>query len=100
VQNVVQYRRAQDRRNSRHITGNRRADDRKNTGANDGADTQCCERNRAQRLAQRVLGTFRIAYELIDGFGSKDLPAQSTFSQRCIACRIQRPPQPAFKLRK
>jgi hypothetical protein len=52
------------------------ADDGEDSRANDRADTESGDRDRAERLAQGAIGSLRIGDQLVDGFGGEDLPGQ------------------------
>ena len=53
-----------------------RSDDRENARADDCADAQGCERDRAKGFSECFFGGFRIGDQLVDGFGGEDLAGQ------------------------
>ena len=52
------------------------ADDGEDSRADDSPDAERGERDRAEGLAEGVLGPLRLGDELVDGFGGEDLPGQ------------------------
>ena len=68
VNDVVQNGSVQDGGCVELFAGDRRADDGKDAGADDGSYAKGCERNRPQRLFEAVLRIFRLADELVDRF--------------------------------
>jgi hypothetical protein len=52
------------------------ADDGEDSRADDRADTEGGERDRAERFAQRTVGPLGIGDQLVDGLGGEDLPEQ------------------------
>jgi hypothetical protein len=58
------------------LAGDCCADDSEDTGADDCADAEGCKRPRPEGLFQGMLGFFRIADQLIDGFAGKQLARQ------------------------
>ena len=58
---------------SKRCPGDGRADDGKNAGANDRADSQRGQRQRAQRLPQTMGRILRFADQFVDGFCGEDL---------------------------
>ncbi len=73
---VVDQRGVADLRSVELLPGHGGADDGEDARADDGADAERGERPRAERLLQRVLGFFRLADQLIDGFAGKQLTGQ------------------------
>ena len=67
--------------------GDGRADDGKNARADNCADAERGQRPWPERLLQRVLGFFRVADQLIDGFAGKQLAGQR--SSPWLAVRFQ-----------
>ena len=60
------------------LAGDGRADDREDARADDGADAERGKRPGPERLFQCVLGFFRVADQLIDGFAGKQLAWQGS----------------------
>ena len=52
------------------------ADDREDARSDDDADAERGERDWAERLLESVRGPLGLRDELVDGFGSEDLPGQ------------------------
>jgi hypothetical protein len=52
------------------------ADDGEDARADDCADAEGGERDRAERLAQRAIGPLGIGDQLVDRLGGEDLPGQ------------------------
>jgi hypothetical protein len=62
------------------VAADGRADDREDARANDDADAKRGERDRAERLLERVLGSLGVGDELVDAFGGEDLAGQGDSS--------------------
>ncbi|MGH9586818.1 MAG: hypothetical protein ACRD3F_07675 [Acidobacteriaceae bacterium] len=75
---VIEQRSIQNRRGVELFAGQRRSDDGKDTGADDGSDAQRREGKRPEGLAQLVLGLLRLGNELVDGLTGKDLAWQNS----------------------
>ena len=58
------------------IAADRGADDGEDARADDHADAERGQRDRPERLLQRVLRQLRVGDQLVDGFGGEDLPGQ------------------------
>jgi hypothetical protein len=64
------------------FAGDGGADDGENAGTNDCADAESGERPRPEGLFQSMLGFFRVADQLIDGFAGKQLAWQCSSPRR------------------
>jgi hypothetical protein len=60
------------------LPGHGRVNDRKDAGADDGADAQGGERPRTKRLFERLAGFFRLANQLVDGLARYQLAGQGS----------------------
>ena len=76
VEDEVDDRRVAEGGKCSRLAADRDADDGEDTRPDDRADTERSERDRTKRLLQRVFGLLRFRDQLVDRFGSKDLPGQ------------------------
>jgi len=75
----------------RGVTADGCADDGEDAGTDDRADAESGERDGAERLFERVLGTLGVGDKLVDRFGSEDLACQgakSSSSGMLGLCRL------------
>ncbi|HUY80209.1 MAG TPA: hypothetical protein VMU92_00595 [Acidobacteriaceae bacterium] len=77
AEEIVEDRGVEDGGGVELFSGDGRADDGKNAGADDGSDAERGERDRPECFAEPVLGFFRLGDELVDGFTAKGLAWQS-----------------------
>jgi hypothetical protein len=73
MQDEIDDWRLRPRRRDRRIAADRRANDREDARAYNGADAESRKRNRAKRLLQSCLRMFTLGDQLVDGLGGKDL---------------------------
>jgi hypothetical protein len=73
------------------LAGDGRADDRENARSDDCADAESGKRPRPEGLFEGVLGFFRVANQLIDGFAGKQLAWQRSSPRLGLGyeCKVQ-----------
>ena len=71
------------------LAGDGGADDGENAGTNDCAAAESSERPRPEGLFQGMLGFFRVADQLIDGFAGKQLAWQRSSPRLDLGCKVQ-----------
>jgi hypothetical protein len=87
----VGERRVEDAGSIELFAGDGGADDGENAGSDDCADAESGERPRPKGLFQGMLGFFRVADQLIDGFAGKQLAWQRSSPRRDLGygCKVQ-----------